>query len=79
MVALPSILSQPAFLPLAVDVDACLLCVTLGDADFKSALRTIETVGRDRWVGSVAGRRPSRRSLLKTFAEKDTFIESPAS
>ncbi len=53
VVALGSPLSRPAGLRVALAADAALLSVTLGDTDFASAQRTLELVGRERFLGSV--------------------------
>ena len=53
IVAIDSVLSNQAGIPVALSVDAALLCVDLQEADVTSATRTLELIGRDRFVGSV--------------------------
>jgi hypothetical protein len=54
IVCADSVLSNQAGIPLALAADAVLLCVDLGQTDLISARRTIELVGANRFVGSVA-------------------------
>lgn len=54
VVAVGSPLSSPAAIPISLASDAVLLAVTLGEADFTSIERTLETIGRERFIGSVA-------------------------
>ena len=60
LVALPSLVSNVAGVPIAQAADAVLLCVELGQADFATARRTIELVGADRIIGSVTFRSAPR-------------------
>lgn len=53
VVLLDSVLSNPVGLEVALAVERALLCVTLGDSDFSSARRTVELVGKERFLGSV--------------------------
>lgn len=53
VVALGSPLLKPAGLRVALAADVALLSVSLGDTDFASAQRTLELVGRERFLGSV--------------------------
>ena len=52
-VALRSLRENPTALPLAMAADAAVLCVELGRTDIKSAQRTISTIGRDRFLGTI--------------------------
>jgi hypothetical protein len=52
-VALRSTSENPTAIALARTADAVLLCVTLGDTKTKAASDSIESVGRDRFVGCV--------------------------
>jgi hypothetical protein len=53
VVSLRSIFENPTSAPIAMQTDAILLCVALGETDFKSAEETIAAVGRDRVLGSI--------------------------
>jgi hypothetical protein len=53
VVALRSIFENPTATPIAKQTDAVVLCVVLGDTNFKAAEETISTVGRDRVIGSI--------------------------
>jgi hypothetical protein len=53
LIALGSVLERPASLALAQAADASILCVVLGDSSISEATRTIEEVGRRRFLGSV--------------------------
>jgi hypothetical protein len=53
IVALGSVLENPASLAVAQAADAAILCLVLGDSAISAAERTIEEVGRARFVGSL--------------------------
>lgn len=53
IVALGSVLENPASLAVAQAADAAILCLVLGDSSISEAERTIEEVGRARFVGSL--------------------------
>jgi hypothetical protein len=53
IVALDPVISNPSALPVALAADAALLCVTLGETEIASARRTVEMIGRDRFIGCV--------------------------
>ncbi len=53
IVALDSVLSNQAGIPVALAADAALLCVTMGDTELDAARRTVSLVGKDRFVGTV--------------------------
>jgi hypothetical protein len=54
VIAVDSPLSNPAAIAIARAVDAALLAVPLGRSKIADARRTVETVGRDRFIGSIA-------------------------
>jgi hypothetical protein len=54
IVVLESVITNPLGIAVALAVDAVLLVVELGKSDERSAQRTIELIGRDRFIGSVA-------------------------
>lgn len=56
IVAIPPVLDDPLGVAVAHAVDAAVLCVDLGKARLSAARRTIELVGRERFVGSVVRR-----------------------
>jgi hypothetical protein len=53
VVALRSIFENPTAAPIAKQTDAVLLCIALGETNFKSAEETIAAVGRERVLGSI--------------------------
>ncbi len=53
VVLLDSIVSNPVGLEVALAADRALLSVTLGSSDFVSARRTLDLIGKERFVGSV--------------------------
>lgn len=53
IVAIDSVISNQAGIPIALAADAALLCVDLSNAYLGSAQRTLELLGRDRFLGSV--------------------------
>jgi len=62
VVVIDSLLTHPGSLPLALAADGCLLCVTLGETDFGSASKTVEYVGRERFLGSVTFPKQKKKS-----------------
>ncbi|ACG74086.1 conserved hypothetical protein [Anaeromyxobacter sp. K] len=53
IVAIPPVLDDPLGVAVAHAVDAAVLCVEMGKARLKSARKTMELVGRERFVGSI--------------------------
>ena len=53
LVALRSIFENPTAAPIAREVDAVVLCLRLGQTEFKAADQTVAEVGRDRILGSI--------------------------
>jgi hypothetical protein len=53
IMALGSVLENPASLAVAQAADAAILCLVLGESSISEAERTIEEVGRARFVGSL--------------------------
>lgn len=53
IVALGSVLENPASLAVAQAADVAILCLILGESSISEAERTIEEVGRARFVGSL--------------------------
>jgi hypothetical protein len=53
IVAIDSVLSNSTGIPVALAADAALLCVGLGETEFRSARRTLDLVGKNRFLGSV--------------------------
>lgn len=52
-IALRSTSENPTAIPLAKAADAAVLCVELGKTDMKTAERTLEAVGRERFLGTI--------------------------
>jgi len=57
-IALRAASENPTAIPIARKADAVVLCVRLGQTQFKSVERTIAEVGRDRILGSIVVRDP---------------------
>ncbi len=53
IIALPPVLDDPLGVAIAHAADAAVLCVEMKRARLKSARKTIELVGRERFVGSI--------------------------
>lgn len=53
IVAIPPVLEDPLGVAIAHAADAAVLCVEVGKTRIGSARRTIELVGRERFVGSI--------------------------
>jgi hypothetical protein len=53
IVSVSSVFDNQAAIPLALAADAALLCVNYGQSDLSSAKKTLEAVGRERFIGSV--------------------------
>jgi hypothetical protein len=53
IIAIDSVVSNPAGIAVAVAADAVLLCVELGRTAIESAQRTVELIGRERFIGCV--------------------------
>ena len=56
IVALEPVVSNPLGIAIALAADAALLCVTLGETPVVSARRTVEMIGRERFLGCVVVR-----------------------
>jgi hypothetical protein len=52
-VALRSMNENPTAVPLAMAADAVVLCVELGRTDIKGARRTLTTIGREKFLGTL--------------------------
>ncbi len=59
VVLIDSIVSNPVGLEVALAAEKALLCVSLGTSDYTSARRTLELVGKERFLGSVTLQPPS--------------------
>ncbi|MGA3123182.1 MAG: hypothetical protein ABSF69_20620 [Polyangiaceae bacterium] len=65
VIALRSIFENPTSSSIAKQTDAVVLCIALGETNFKAAEETIAAVGRDRVVGSIILRpRVAKRRTL---------------
>jgi len=53
MVVLDPVISNPAAIPIAAAADAAVLCVPLFRTGFGPAKRTVELVGKDRFLGTI--------------------------
>jgi hypothetical protein len=53
LIALGPVLERPGSLALAQAADAAILCLVLNESSIAEAARTIEEVGRERFLGSV--------------------------
>jgi hypothetical protein len=68
LIALGPVLERPASLALAQAADAAILCLVLGDGSIAEATRTIEEIGRERFLGSV---------ILRARKDKDKNKKEP--
>jgi hypothetical protein len=64
-VSLRSIFENPTATPIAKQTDAVLLCVALGETNFKAAEETIAAVGRDRVIGTILLRPRPKKGAKK--------------
>jgi hypothetical protein len=53
IVAVDSVLSKPSGLGVVLAADVALLCIHMQATSLKSARRTIEMIGRDRFIGCI--------------------------
>jgi hypothetical protein len=54
VVVLDSVISNPVGIAVALAADAVLLVIELGKSDERSAQRTVQLIGHDHFIGSVA-------------------------
>jgi hypothetical protein len=66
-IALRSTSENPTAAPLAQAADAAVLCVELGQTDVKAARRTIDVVGRERFIGTLLVPKDERSDKLTNF------------
>jgi hypothetical protein len=62
IIAIDSVVSNPSGIAVATAADAVLLCVELGRTTIASALRTVELIGRERFIGCVVVK-PTRQAF----------------
>jgi len=63
VIALRSIFENPTVVPVASAVDSAVLCVNLGATAIASARKTVEAIGRDKFLGTIVvrgGETPAR-------------------
>ncbi len=65
VIALRSIFENPTVVPVASAVDSAVLCVNLEATAIASARRTVELIGRDRFLGSIVVRGADVRSASR--------------
>jgi hypothetical protein len=53
VIALRSIFENPTVVPVARAVDAAVLCIQLGVTKINDSRKTIEAIGRDRFLGTI--------------------------
>jgi hypothetical protein len=66
VVPLRSIFENPTAGPIAKQTDAVLLCIALGETNFRSAEETIAAVGRERVIGAIVLRPRSAKKPPRT-------------
>lgn len=59
VVLIDSVVSNPVGLEVALAAERALLCVSLGTSDYGSARRTLDLIGKERFLGSVTLQPPS--------------------
>ena len=60
IVVVDSLVQNPACIPVALNADAALMCIHLGESEFDSAARTMEILGDSRLLGSVTLELPAK-------------------
>ena len=78
-VALRSCDENPTALPLARAADAAVLCVELQRTDVKAAQKTLETVGRERFIGTIMVRPPAGAAPAKKSDKMNLWKRKAAS
>lgn len=53
IIAIDSVVTDPAGIAVALAADAVLLCLELGKSDIASAQRTVQLIGREHFIGCV--------------------------
>lgn len=53
VIALRSIFENPTASPIAQQADGTVLCIALGETNFRGAEETIASIGRERIIGSI--------------------------
>jgi hypothetical protein len=71
-IALRSTNENPTAAPLAQAADAAVLCIELGKTDMRTARRTLDAVGRDRFIGTLLVPREARTSKDLTNVDPPT-------
>jgi hypothetical protein len=66
VVPLRSIFENPTAGPIAKQTDAVLLCLALGETNFKSAEETLAAIGRERVIGTIVLRPRSKQKRQDT-------------
>ena len=61
IIALRSIAENPTVVPVAASADAVVLCVRLGQTKIAAAERTVNEIGRDKFIGTIVLHDPVRR------------------
>jgi hypothetical protein len=56
VIALRSIYENPTVVPVATAVDSAVLCINLGATAIASARKTVETIGREKFLGTIVVR-----------------------
>lgn len=62
VVLIDSVMANPLGLEIALAAERALLCVSLGSSDISSARRTVDLIGKERFLGSVTLQPPSGAS-----------------
>jgi hypothetical protein len=76
-VALRSINENPTAVPLAMAADAVVLCVELGRTDIKGAQRTLATIGREKFLGTLLVPRVTSKERAPVVARPPPPGEPP--
>jgi hypothetical protein len=74
VVGMGSLAEEPAGLPLVAAADACVLCVSLGDSKIAAARKTLDLIGRDRFLGYVTLRRPAPGVVRAVARAENVFF-----
>jgi hypothetical protein len=65
VVAVRSLFENPTVVPVATATDAAVLCVHMGQTKIAAARRTVEIIGRDKFLGTIVMRDPQNDGRKK--------------
>ncbi len=72
IIALASIQQNPTSIALAKGADTAVLVVRLGETPMKAAVKTVEEIGHDKFVGTILARKKSRAKVAQPAPSEAT-------